>query len=363
MEAVAKRQYDWISKGVDRYLIKGLGGMASGLFCTLIIGLILKQLGGFIPDMVVGKLLISMGQIASVLTGIGIAIGTAHSLGAPKLVLYASAVNGIVGAYAVQLSTGKLIVDGAIILAGPGDPLGAFVAAVIGLEVGMLVAGKTKLDILITPAITICAGTITGLILGPPFSAFTTMLGETIQYATELQPFLMGIIISVLMGIFLTLPISSAAIGIILGLSGIAAGAATAGCAAQMVGFAVMSYKENKMNGLLAQGLGTSMLQIPNIVRNPKVWIPPIVASAITGPIATVVFRMENVAAGSGMGTSGLVGTFLTWETMSGTTPPMMLALEIMLIHFILPALITLGVAKWMRSKKWIKDGDLKLEL
>lgn len=362
MKQSVKKQSVWIRKFTDRYLIKGLGGMAAGLFCTLIIGLILKQIGGFIPETTVGQFLISIGQVAGVLTGIGIAIGTAHSLGAPKLVLYSSAINGVVGAYAVQLATGKLIVDGAIQLIGPGDPLAAFVAAVVGLEVGMLVAGKTKLDILITPAVTIGAGTVTGIVLGPYFSQFTTLLGETIQYATELQPFLMGIVISVLMGIFLTLPISSAAIGIILGLSGIAAGAATAGCAAQMVGFAVMSYKENGMNGLLAQGLGTSMLQMPNIVRNPKVWIPPIVASIVTGPLATIVFKMENVPAGSGMGTSGLVGPLLTWETMRGTAHPTMVALGILLLHFVLPALITLVVAAWMRKKKWIKDGDLKLE-
>lgn len=364
MELVAKKQYEWTNKLVDRYLIKGLSGMASGLFCTLIIGLILKQIGGFISETTIGSLLISMGQIASVLTGIGIAIGTAHSLGAPKLVLYASAVNGIIGAYAVQLTTGKLIGEGGVVLlAGPGDPLSAFIATVIGLEIGMLVAGKTKLDILLTPAVTICAGSIVGFVLGPPVAQFTALLGESIQYATELQPLLMGIVISVLMGIFLTLPISSAAIGLILGLSGIAAGAATAGCAAQMVGFAVMSYRENKLNGLIAQGLGTSMLQMPNIVRNPRIWIPPIVASAITGPLATMVFRLENVPAGSGMGTAGLVGPLLTWETMSGIMPPTITLLGIVLIHFILPAMITLLIAEWMRKKKWIKEGDLKLDL
>lgn len=362
MEHAAKKTNRWLDSIVDRYLIKGLGGMASGLFCTLIVGLILKQVGSFLPDMVIGKFLINLGQVASVLTGIGIAIGTAHSLGASKLVLYSSAINGIIGAYAVQLSTGELIVEGNIILSGPGDPLTAFIAAVIGLEIGMLVSGKTKLDILITPAMTIFAGSLVGVILGPYFTNFTVILGETIRYATELQPFFMGIVISVLMGVFLTLPISSAAIAIILGLSGIAAGAATAGCAAQMVGFAVMSYKENKINGLLAQGLGTSMLQMPNIVRNPKVWIPPIVASAITGPIATMVFRMKNIPAGAGMGTSGLVGPLLTWQTMSGEIDGVILLLQIALIHFILPAVITLGVAKWMRNKGWIKDGDLKLE-
>ena len=362
MAVIARKQYDWVNKGVDRYLIKGLGGMASGLFCTLIIGLIIKQIGTFIPGNL-GSILISISQIATVLTGIGIAIGTAHSLGAPKLVLYASAVNGLIGAYAVHLVDGRLINEGAILLSGPGDPLSAFIATVIGLEIGCLVAGKTKLDILVTPAVTICAGATVGLLLGPPVASFTTMLGETIQYATELQPLIMGIVISVLMGVFLTLPISSAAIGLILGLSGIAAGAATAGCAAQMVGFAVMSYRENGMNGLFAQGLGTSMLQMPNIIRNPRVWLPPIIASAITGPLATMVFKMENIPAGAGMGTSGLVGPIMTWQTMSGTASPALVGVGILLLHFVLPAVITLGVAEWMRKKEWIKAGDLKLDL
>ncbi|MEG0713068.1 MAG: PTS sugar transporter subunit IIC, partial [Niameybacter sp.] len=234
-------------KFIDRYLIKGLSGMASGLFCTLIIGLIIKQIGLFFPDTVVGQTLIGIASLATVLTGVGIAIGTAHQLGATKLVLYASAINGLIGAYATAFLKHTLIQEGSVILAGPGDPVGAFLATVIGLEIGMLVAGKTKLDILVTPAVTIITGSITALILGPPISQAMTGLGSVIGYATELQPFFMGIVISVLMGMFLTLPISSAAIAIMLGLSGIAAGAATAGCTAQMVGFAVISYRENKV--------------------------------------------------------------------------------------------------------------------
>lgn len=353
-----------LKKYIDRYLIQGLSGMASGLFCTLIIGLILKQIGGFMPpNSVVGTFLVTIAQIATVLTGVGIAIGTAHSLNAPKLVLYASLLNGLVGAHAIKIVNHQFIVDGQIILSGPGDPLAAFVATVVGLEIGKQVAGKTKLDILVTPAVTLCIGALTGIVLGPPLAHVTSILGETIQRATELQPFLMGIIISVLMGMFLTLPISSAAIAIILGLSGLAAGAATAGCTAQMIGFAVMSYKENGFNGLLAQGLGTSMLQIPNIVRNPKVWLPPIIASAITGPLATVVFKMENVPAGAGMGTAGLVGPLLTWETMAPHADKVFLVMSIVLIHFILPIAITLLVSGWMRKKCWIKENDLKLEI
>ncbi|MEG0951463.1 MAG: PTS sugar transporter subunit IIC, partial [Niameybacter sp.] len=211
--------------------------------------------------------------------------------------------------------------------------------------------------------VTILTGSLTALLIGPPISSFMAGLGNIIGYATELQPFLMGMVISVLMGIFLTLPISSAAIAMMLGLSGLAAGAATAGCTAQMIGFAVISYRENKVGGLLAQGLGTSMLQVPNIVRNPRIWLPPIIASAITGPIATVVFRMENVAAGAGMGTSGLVGPIFTWQTMIEHTAPLQVAIAILLVHFVLPATISLLVCELMRKREWIKLGDLQLEL
>lgn len=347
---------------IDRYLIKGLGGMASGLFCTLIIGLMLKQVGLLLPDTVVGHTLVGIASLATVLTGVGIGIGVAHQLEASKLVLYSSAINGLIGAYATGFLQGTLIQEGQVVLVGAGDPVGALLATIIGVEVGRQVAGKTKLDILITPAVTILTGSCVALILGPPLSSFMTGLGSIISYATALQPFLMGIVISVLMGIFLTLPISSAAISMMLGLSGLAAGAATAGCTAQMIGFAVMSYRENKVGGLVAQGLGTSMLQIPNIIKNPKIWIPPILASAITGPLATMVFEMENVAAGAGMGTAGLVGPIFTFQTMIQNHSLLEVIFAIMVIQFILPALISLGISEWMRKKNWIKFGDLKLE-
>lgn len=360
---MSKQKYGWGKKIIDRYLIKGLSGMASGLFSTLIIGLILKQIGSFIPNTTIGVLLIQLGQIASVLTGVGIAIGTAHSLGAPKLVLYASVINGLIGAYSLNLIEGKLIGDVGIVLSGPGEPLGAFIATIIGIELGMLVVGKTSLDILVTPAVTILSGSIMAVLIGPPISGLMATLGTFIETATNLHPFLMGIIISVLMGIFLTLPISSAAISIILGLSGLAAGAATAGCSAQMIGFAVMSYKENGVNGLVAQGLGTSMLQIANIIKNPRIWIPPILASCITGPLATKVFMMENIPAGAGMGTSGLVGQILTWQTMSVNNNEVRVVMSILLLHFILPTCLTLFFAHILRNKGWIKSEDLKLEL
>ena len=211
--------------------------------------------------------------------------------------------------------------------------------------------------------VTIISGAIIGSIVGPPLSAGMIWLGNMINIATELQPFLMGIVISVVMGVALTLPISSAALSIILGLSGLPAGAATIGCSTQMIGFAVASFKENKWDGLLAQGIGTSMLQIPNIVKNPLIWIPPTLASAILGPLSTVVFKIENNPAGGGMGTSGLVGQIMTWQTMAGTRGSGILIIEIILLHFILPAILTLLISEFMRKKGYIKFGDMKLDI
>jgi len=247
-------------------------------------------------------------------------------------------------------------------LVGPGEPLGAFIATLVGIEMGRMIFGRTPLDIVITPVVTLVSGGLVAIYIGPAIATFMTYLGDIILFATQQRPFSMGIIVSVCMGIFLTLPISSAAISIILGLKGLAAGAATAGCAAQMVGFAVASYRENKLNGLLAQGLGTSMLQMPNIVRNPRIWIPAIVASAITGPIATMLFAMENNPSGGGMGTAGLVGQIMTWNTMISSESSVTLCVEIALIHFIFPAVIAFSVSEWLRRIGWIKFGDMKLE-
>lgn len=353
-----------VKKLIDRYLIKGLSGMALGLFSTLLIGTIIKQVGSFFPDLWIGEMLMMLGKLGTVMTGVGIAVGVAHQLGASKLVLYSSIINGLVGAYGVKLAAGVVIIENDILLSGPGDPLGAFVAAVIGVEIGRLVSGRTKLDILLTPATTILSGSIAAYCIGPSLSQFTNLLSELIKVSMILQPFFMGVIVSVMMGIFLTLPISSAAIGVILNLSGIAGGAATAGCCAQMIGFAIMSYRENKVNGLVAQGLGTSMLQMPNIIKNPKIWLPPILASAITGPIASVLFKLENIATGSGMGTAGLVGPLLMWQTMSDKgVSAVPLLIEILLVCFLLPGILTWIFAEILRRINWIKPNDLKLEL
>ena len=270
----------------------------------------------------------------------------------------------MIGAYATTIISGKILNEGALMYTGPGDPLSAFIAVEVGIALGSILAGKTKLDLLITPAITIITGGIAGILVGPPVSAIMTRLGDIINWGTVQQPIIMGIVVSVIMGMVLTLPISSAALGIILGLSGPAAGAATIGCCCQMVGFAVASFKENGIGGLFAQGIGTSMLQVPNIVRHPLIWIPEIVSSAILGPIAiTGLIGMTNNATGSGMGTSGLVGQIMTYQTMTETESPTLVLVKILIFHFILPAVITLAVSEGMRKKGLIKNGDMKLNI
>ncbi len=346
----------------NRIFIEGLSGMAQGLFATLIIGTIIQQIGTLIGGSV-GDLIFVVGKVAAALTGAGIGVGVAYRFKESPLVVLSAATAGMVGAFASKILAGAVLVDGAIVFAGPGEPLGAFLAAYIGIEVGHLVSGRTKVDIIVTPLVTITAGSIVGVILGPPISKFMSALGELINWGTEQQPFLMGIIVSVLMGMILTLPISSAALGVILNLSGLAAGAATVGCCCNMVGFAVASYRENKVGGLLAQGIGTSMLQVPNIVRKPIIWLPAILSSAILGPVGTMVFQMTNNATGSGMGTAGLVGQIMTWQTMAGTVAPGMLLVKILLIQIILPAVVTLIISEFMRKKGFIKEGDMKLDL
>lgn len=353
---------NWLKKLGNRIFIEGLTGMAHGLFATLIIGTIIQQIGSLIGGNI-GDLIFVVGKVAAALTGAGIGVGVAYRFKEGSLVVLSAATAGMVGAFASKILAGAVLVDGAMVFAGPGEPLGAFLAAYIGIEAGHLVAGKTKVDIIVTPLVTIGAGSVVGLILGPPISEFMQMLGQLINWGTEQQPFLMGIIVSVLMGMILTLPISSAALGVILNLSGLAAGAATVGCCCNMVGFAVASYRENKVGGLLAQGIGTSMLQVPNIVKKPIIWLPAILSSAILGPVGTMVFHMTNNATGSGMGTAGLVGQIMTWQTMIGTEEPVMLLVKIVLIQVILPAVVTLIISEFMRKKQWIKQGDMKLDL
>lgn len=348
---------------LNHIFIDGMSGMASGLFATLIIGTILAQIGAMIPG-TVGEAIVLMGKAASAVTGAGIGIGVAQRLKAPVYVLLSAATAGMVGAFAAKILAGTFFAGGVVTLAGPGEPLGAFIAAMVAVDVGRLVAGKTKIDIIITPMVSILSGGAVGLLIGPPISTFMTGLGALVNWGTEQQPLLMGVIVSVLMGMILTLPISSAAVGVVLNLSGVAAGAATVGCCANMIGFAVASWRENKFGGLMAQGLGTSMLQVANIMRRPVIWLPAILTSAILGPVSTVVLGMTSNATGSGMGTAGLVGPIMAYETMvQGGMAPWMVLLQIALMHFILPAVLSLAFSEWFRKLGWIREGDMKLDL
>lgn len=352
-----------MKKLLKEIFIDGLSGMASGLFATLIIGTIICQIGALIPG-TLGSYLTVIGKVASALTGAGIGVGVANRLKSAPLVTVSAAVAGMASAFASKIAAGTVFVDGVMHFAGPGEPLGAFIGAMVAVYMGRLVSGKTKIDILITPFVCIVSGSAAGLLLGPSISQFMTFLGSMINWGTEQAPFIMGIVVSVLMGMILTLPISSAALGIILGLSGLAGGAATVGCCANMVGFAVASYKENKMNGLLAQGLGTSMLQIGNIVKKPVIWLPAIVASAVLGPVSTMVFKMTNNATGSGMGTAGLVGQINAYQDMvaNGMAPGLVLV-EIVLMHVVFPAVIAWFVSESLRKHGYIKTNDMKLDV
>ena len=344
-----------MKKIFNRIFIDGLGGMALGLFSTLIIGTIICQIGKLFGDTIIATYLIAIGNAAKSVTGAGIGVGVAAKLKASPLTAVAAAVAGFVGAF-------PNLALGAINIGTPGEPLGAFVAAYVAVELGALVSGKTKLDILVTPLCCVLGGSIVGLLIGPYVSKFMFWLGSLVNISVVEHPIIGGVIVSVLMGIFLTLPISSAAIGISMGLSGLAAGAATIGCCCNMVGFAVISYRENGVGGLIAQGVGTSMLQMPNIIRRPIVWLPAIISSAILGPVSSALLKMTSTPVGSGMGSAGLVGQFAAFESLTAGGMPIGLAvIEIVLMHFVLPAVVTLSIAEAMRKLGWIRNNDLKL--
>ena len=349
-------------KKIFHYIfIDGLSGMALGLFATLILGTIIGQIGSFVGG-AAETYICGAASVAKAMTGAGIGVGIACKYKDDVLVTVSTGAAGMCGAFATNLLRGTLIQDGALVFSGPGEPLGAFLAAMVAVSVGRVISGKTSLDILVTPLVTFFSGAAAGILVGPPISHFMGWIGEIIETATLQQPFLMGIVVSVLMGICLTLPISSAAIGVILNLSGLPAGAATAGCCAQMIGFAVASYEDNKIGGAIAQGIGTSMLQMPNIVKKPVIWIPPILTSAILGPVSTVVLKMTSNATGSGMGTAGLIGPIMCYQTMVGEGgDPALILIEIAVMYVIAPALLTLIFTNFMKNHGFIKPGDMKL--
>ncbi len=345
-----------IEISVKRYLIDALGAMAQGLFCSLLIGTIIKTIGAQCGV----DFLTEIGSYAMTVSGPAMAVAIGYALKADPMVLFSLVSVG----WAANAQ------------GGAGGPLAVLFIAIIAAECGKAVSKETKVDILVTPAVTIFVGVALAMLIAPPIGKAADSFGILIDNATKLQPFLMGIIVSVLVGIALTLPISSAAICSVLGLTGIAGGAAVAGCCAQMVGFAVISYRENKVGGLISQGLGTSMLQMPNIIKNPRIWIAPIVASAITGPIATCVFKMQmnGVPINSGMGTCGMcgpIGVITGWFGPSevavergaiALAPTAMDWIGLALICIILPALLSLIINEICRKAGMVKDGDMKLQ-
>ncbi len=345
-----------IKKYLNRVFIDGLSGMAYGLFSTLIIGTIICQIGKLIGENLVGEYLTVMGNIAKTITGAGIGVGVACKLKSSPLTTVSAAVAGMVGAFP------KLSLE-SFVLGTPGEPLGAFIAAYVAIEVGYFVSGKTNLEIIVTPISCIVLGSAAGYFIGPYISVAMKWIGTLVNINVEKSPIIGGMIVSVVMGMLLTLPISSAAIGISMGLTGLAAGAATIGCCCNMVGFAVISYRENKLGGLIAQGVGTSMLQMPNIMRKPLIWLPSIISSAILGPVSSALLKMVSNPVGSGMGSAGLVGQFMSYSAMTGAGFSSTVAiLEIIVMQFILPAVISLAVAQGMYRLRLIKPRDLFLE-
>lgn len=365
VKAFLKRKDVTIS--FQRYGIDALGAMAQGLFCTLLVGTILNTIGsqfniGFLNDPLLSitagdqSISYTIGGLCSLMVGPGIAVAIGASLKCPPLVLYSLIPVGFA----------------ANAMGGAGGPLAVFFVAILAAEAGKIVSKETKVDILVTPITTILAGIGFASLVAAPIGTAASAFGEAVKWATLQQPFIMGILVSVIIGIALTLPISSAAICAALSLTGLAGGAAVAGCCAQMVGFAVMSFKENKWGGLVAQGIGTSMLQMPNILKNPKIWIPPTLASAITGPIATCLFQLEMNGApvSSGMGTCGLVGqigVYTGWinDIAEGTKLAItsMDWIGMVLICFVLPAVLSWIFCEILRKWGWIKENDLKLDL
>lgn len=330
---------------MKNYIIKVLNGMALGLFSSLIIGLILKQIGGLIG---INQLII-FGDAAQKMMSPAIGAGVAFSLGSPGLVIFSAMVAGTIGGGALNIIYNQAVIS-------VGEPVGAFIASLIASELGRRINGKSKVDIIIVPASVIIIGGFVGVYISPYISFIMKSIGDFVNFGVNQQPFIMGILVSSSMGLALTMPISSAAIGISLNLSGLAAGAAVVGGASHMIGFAVASYKDNGFGGFVSQAIGTSMIQISNIVKKPIILLPAIISSIILGPVSTVIFKLQATAAGSGMGTSGLVGQISTYDVMGSSYLGI-----IFLLHFILPGLISYIVYRFMFSKGYIKAGDYKL--
>ena len=340
MEGTSSKKESKVKVYLHRYFIDAMSAMAQGLFASLLIGTIISTLGTQLNI----PLLDEIGGSAA---GPAMAVAIGYALQAPPLVLFSLVAVG----------------GAANTLGGAGGPLAVLVLAIIAAELGKLVSKKTKVDIIVTPLVTIFSGCGLAYLFAPYIGTAASSVGNLIMWATTQQPFLMGILVSVIVGVALTLPISSAAICAALGLTGLAGGAAVAGCCAQMIGFAVISFRDNGWGGFFAQGIGTSMLQVPNIVKKPLIWLPVILSSAVLGPVSTMLFHMTNNATGSGMGSAGFVGQIMTWQVMAQTEHPVVVLLKIVVIQFMLPAVLTVVFTQFMRKHNFIKDGDMKLDL
>ena len=344
-----------VSLSPKTYFVDAMSAMALGLFASLLMGTIFGTVARYIPEGNVIREFFDLLAGAGGATGAVIGIAIAYSLKAPMLVMLSAGVVGMFG----NAFGATLAFEGAAKAVTAG-PLGAFVCVLVATEVGKLVSKATKVDILVTPAVTLGVGGLVAMLLCPGIAYIMYWLGYFINYATTIMPFLMGIVISVVVGIILTLPISSAAICAMIGITGLAGGAAVAGCCAQMVGFAVISFRENKWGGVVAQGLGTSMLQMGNIVKNPLIWIPATLASAITGPVSTCIFKLECTGVSAGMGTCGLVGPIGVFSDMGFSATSV---IGVVIVCLVLPAALSLLFSEIMRKLGWIKQDDMKLDL
>lgn len=370
MSKFSEKTKKYVKELPKRYFITAFSGMAQGLFVTLIAGTILAQIAGWIGDNYIGNTLLALANMAKILMGAGIGVGIAHALGKNKLLIFSAAVAGMIGAWADQFMPnggGMSVITGLMGTKSlPGNPIGAYVVTMFVVEIVGAYAGKTKLDILLVPLGTLVLGFV-GIFVAYPFIYVVNLLGDLIAIATKAEPLIMGIIVSVVMGILLTMPTSSAAIWVAVSAQVsagneeailIAGGAATVGCACHMIGFAVASFRENGVGGLISQGIGTSMLQIPNIMKKPIIMAPMVASSAICGPLATCVFSLKCGASGGGMGTSGLVGVFDLFSHAAGWIE----YVGIVLLMLVLPAILNWLFSEFMRKKGWIQDGDMKLD-
>ncbi len=335
---------------IQNYFATVFDGMAKGLFSSLIIGVVIKQIGVYTGI----DLFIKIGQIAQYIMGPAIGAGVAYARKAKQFALLSAMVAGAIGAGTIALTqnaNGSFV--GSIIT---GEPVGGFIAALIGVEIGKLIEGRTKFDLLLVPAFVILSGGLVGIFISPFMSSFMKWIGNLINTVTVMQPIPSGLLLGLMIGMILSSPISSAGVCIAIGIDGLAAGAALAGCCAQMIGFATSSYRENKVSGLIGIGIGTSKLLLPNIIKNPWIWIPPSIASAICGVLSTTLFKMKAISIGAGMGTCALIGPFTTISVMGISSLP-----SILILNVLIPIVISLAISEFMRKKNLIKFGDMKL--